>query len=209
MTRVLVADDHPMFRSSVVRAIGMHPELELVGEASDGREALDALRSLTPEVAVVDVQMPGLSGLDLLDAVRVERLATRVLVLSGALDQQDAYRAVQLGAAGVLSKLVEPQVLTDAIAAIARGETVLGVEAQAAVATEIQMREVDDRPVLTDREREVLTRIADGESVPTMASTMYLSRSTIKTHLESLYRKLGVSDRAAAVAEAMRRGILR
>ena len=94
--------------------------------------------------------------------------------------------------------------LTDAILAVARGETVIAPEAQESVANEIRMRATDDRPAPTDREREVLARVADGGSVVSIAADLHLSQSTVKTHLEHVYRKLGVSDRAAAVAEAMR-----
>jgi two-component system nitrate/nitrite response regulator NarL len=206
--RVLVADDHPLYRSSVVRAIRQHPRLELVGEADDGHRTLDAIRAQRPDVAVIDLQMPGVDGNTVIDVVRLEGLPTRVLLLSGALDSGSTYRALEQGAAGVLSKLVDVPALLDAILAVARGEAVIAEEAQSAVVAEIRLRSEDDRPVLTPREREILGLMADGDSVPAMAKALHLSQSTIKSHVEHLYRKLGVSDRAAAVATAMRRGLL-
>ncbi len=206
--RVLVADDHPLFRLSVARAIQMHPQLMLVGEAQDGREALASLRELRPDVAVVDLRMPGLDGTQIVEAVRVESLPTRVLVLTGHLQGESVYRALQLGAAGVLSKLADVATLTDAVLAVARGETVMAPDAQDAIAAQIRLRAESDQPPLTARERQVLALVAEGGSVAVIAEQLHVSQSTVKTHLEHVYRKLGVSERAAAVAEAMRRGIL-
>jgi two-component system nitrate/nitrite response regulator NarL len=206
--RVFVADDHPMFRASVARAVQMHPLLTLSGEAEDGRSALDAIRELCPDVAVVDLRMPGLDGSQIAEAVRNESLTTRIVLLSGHLQGDAVYDALQRGASGVLSKLADSSSLTDAILAVARGQTVIAPEIQDAVATAIQMRSRNDQPPLTEREREVLAGVADGGSVASIAVALHLSPSTVKTHLEHLYRKLGVSDRAAAVAEAMRRGVL-
>jgi two-component system, NarL family, nitrate/nitrite response regulator NarL len=206
--RVLAADDHPLYRASVVRAIREHPQLELVGEAADGREALALIREHRPHVALVDLRMPSVDGNAVIDALRAERSETRVLLLSGDLESGAVYTAVERGAAGVLSKLTGAQALMDAVMAVARGETVIAPEAQGAIASEIRLRSKDDRPVLTDREREILVRMAEGDSIPDTARRLHLSVSTVKTHVEHLYRKLGVSDRAAAVASAMRRGIL-
>jgi two-component system, NarL family, nitrate/nitrite response regulator NarL len=206
--RVLAADDHPLYRASVVRAIREHPQLELVGEAADGREALALIREHRPHVALVDLRMPSLDGNGVIDALLAERSETRVLLLSGDLESGAVYTAVERGAAGVLSKLTGAQELMDAVMAVARGETVIAAEAQGAIASEIRLRSQDDRPVLTDREREILVRMAEGDSIPDTARQLHLSVSTVKTHVEHLYRKLGVSDRAAAVASAMRRGIL-
>jgi len=207
--RVVVADDHPLYRASVERVLRQHPRTEVVGTAADGEQALQAIRAERPDVAVVDFDMPGLDGSEVLEAVRAQELPTRVLLLSGRLDAGDAYAVLERGAAGVLSKAADEPELLDAILAVARGQTVIGREIQTDLANEIRLRSADDRPVLTDRERQILTRMADGESIPAMAGAMHLSPSTIKSQVEQLYRKLGVSDRAAAVAAAMRRGLLR
>ena len=118
------------------------------------------------------------------------------------------YRAISLGAAAYLPKESSRDDICDAVAAVARGETRLSPEVQAELVRQIQMREVQNRPALSPREREVLTLIAEGLSVPDVAAALHLSPSTIKTHLQILYEKLGVSDRAASVATAMRRGLL-
>jgi two-component system nitrate/nitrite response regulator NarL len=207
--RLLIADDHPLYRSSVERVVRLNAELSVVGLASDGREALAMILELRPDIAIVDLHMPQLGGLDLLDQLVQEESATRVVILTGNLESEQVYRAVELGAASVLSKLVEPDTLVSTLLEVAAGKTVLGSEVQSLLAGEVRSRRRDDRPVLTDREREVLTQIADGSSVAEIAATIHLSPSTVKSHLESLYRKLEVSDRAAAVATAMRRGLLR
>ena len=206
--RVFVADDHPMYREGLVRAIRERPDLELVGECADGRTALPEIRRLTPDVAVLDVRMPGLTGTEVLNAIARERIATRVVFLSANVDSDLVYRAVALGAAAYLSKEADRAAIFDAVAAVARGQTVLSPEIQSGLAAQIQLRETETRPVLSPREQEVLRLIAEGSSAPEIARQLHLSPSTVKTHLQSLYEKLGVSDRAAAVASAMRAGLL-
>ena len=207
-TAVVVADDHPLFRRAVIEAIKARPSLEFVGEAGDGREALESIRETRPDVAVLDVRMPKLDGLGVLNAVVRDGLPTRVIFLTAHIDSGGAYEAVGAGAAAYLAKEASAEVICDAIAAVARGETVLGPEVQAGIAREIRLRSGDERPVLTPREREILALTADGHSAPDIAERLNLSPTTVRTHLQHLYDKLGVSDRAAAVAEAMRRGLL-
>ena len=206
---VLVADDHPIYREGIVRAIKERPDLELVGEAGDGREALDRIRELKPDVAVLDIRMPELEGPQVLSALRREGVGTEVLFLSAFMEPELAYRTVAEGAKGYLSKEASRQEICEAILTVARGDTALAAAVQAGLATEIQQRErADGRPDLTPRESEVLHMIADGLSAPQIAERIHLSPTTVKTHLHTLYEKLGVSDRAAAVAEGMRRGLL-
>ncbi|HET8952595.1 MAG TPA: response regulator transcription factor [Solirubrobacteraceae bacterium] len=206
---VVIADDHPLYREGLARAVSSRPDLELVGEAAEGRGALELIRRLTPAVAVLDLHMPGLGGVDVVEAAKRDRLETRVLMLSAAVDSALVYRAVAAGAAGYWSKDADRTIICDAIAAVARGESVLDPSLQAGVFGEIHSREVDDeRPVLTEREREILGLVARGLTAPAIGKELYLSPATVKTHLGHLYEKLGVGDRAAAVAEAMRRGLL-
>jgi two-component system nitrate/nitrite response regulator NarL len=206
--RVFVADDHPMYREGLVRAIRDRPDLELVGESADGRTALPEIRRLAPDVAVLDVRMPGLTGTEVLNAIARERIATRVVFLSAHVDSDLVYRAVALGAAAFLSKEADRAAIFDAVAAVARGATVLSPEVQSGLAAQIQLRGTERRPMLSPREQEVLRLVAEGGSAPQIARRLHLSPSTVKTHLQSLYEKLGVSDRAAAVAVAMRSGLL-
>jgi two-component system, NarL family, nitrate/nitrite response regulator NarL len=206
--RVLIAEEHPLYREGVVRAIKERPELELVGEARDGREALAMIKELQPDVAVLDVKMPQLDGLQVANAVVRDAARTRVLMLSAFLDRQIVFQAVAAGAAGYLSKDADRLEITDAILAVNRGDTVLAPEVQAGVAAEVRSRWRPDVPSLSERERQVLEMVAEGMLAPEIGRRLYLSPATVKSHLQSLYEKLGVSDRAAAVAEAMRRGVL-
>jgi two-component system nitrate/nitrite response regulator NarL len=207
--RVVVADDHPIYREGIVRAINEWPDLELVGEAGDGREALEQIKRLGPEVAVLDIRMPSLDGTQVLAAMRRDGLETDVLFLSAFMDPELAYRTVADGARGYLSKESSREEVCEAIVTIAGGGTALAAEAQAGLAHEIQERErTGGRPQLTEREQQVLNLVAEGHSAPEIGRQIHLSTTTVKSHLHSLYEKLGVSDRAAAVAEAMRRGLL-
>jgi two-component system, NarL family, nitrate/nitrite response regulator NarL len=206
---VLVADDHPLYREGIVRAVKERPDLELVGEASDGREALEEIKRLRPEVAVLDIRMPGIEGPQVLKAMKRDGVKTEVIFLSAFMESELAYQTVAAGAKGYLSKEASRQEICDAIAAVARGGSAFAPEAQAGLAEEIMQREsTDGPPELSPREREVLLFIAEGMSAPEIGREIHLSSTTVKTHLHSLYDKLGVSDRAAAVAEAMRRGLL-
>lgn len=206
--RVLVADDHPMYRQGVVDVIKRRPELELVGEAENGRAALDAIRELEPDVALLDMRMPELDGLRVMEALEREGRGTRIVFLSAQFSSESVYAALGAGARGFVSKEAGPAEVCEAVEAVARGETVLGREIQAALATEVRRRSTSERPDLTEREAQVLRMIADGLSAPEIGRRLHLSTTTVKTHLGSLYEKLGVSERAAAVAEAMRSGLI-
>jgi len=206
---VLVADDHPIYREGIVRAVKDRAELDLVAEAGDGREALEQIRELKPRVAVLDIRMPGLDGTQVLAAMRREGLDTEILFLSAFMEPELAYKTVAAGAKGYLSKESSRQEVCDSIVSIARGGTAFAAEAQAGLAAQIQERERSGGPPkLTEREQEVLGLVAQGLSAPDIGKHIHLSTTTVKSHLHSLYEKLGVSDRAAAVAEAMRRGLL-
>ena len=205
---ILIADDHPVYRQGLERAIGEHPELDLVGSTADGRQALERIHELEPDVAVVDVRMPGLDGLKIVGAVQRDGLRTRVMLLTGYEDSGAAYKALAQGAAGYVSKASDHTELCESIVAAGRGETVIAPQFAAGIATEIQLRETSDRPTLTARETEVLRLLAEGRTAARIGDELHLSEATVKTHLNNLYEKLGVSDRAAAVATAMRWGLL-
>jgi two-component system nitrate/nitrite response regulator NarL len=206
--RVVIADDHPLYRTGLVDTVKRRPELELVGEAEDGSEALEEIRTSRPDVCVLDVKMPGLGGVEVLKAAEREGLGVRVVFVSAYYDSDVVYGALGSGAAGYLSKDSTGDEICDALVGASQGRTTLGTDVQAAVAREIRRRSGDHERLLTPREDEVLRMTADGMSAPDIACTLHLGATTVKTHLQRVYEKLGVSDRAAAVAEAMRRGIL-
>lgn len=205
---VLAADSHPLYRDAMSRAIKERPDLELVAQAEDGRAALDAIGAIKPDVAVIERTLSKLNGEQILNAVGRDRLGTRVILIGARPPSGEVYEAIADGAAGYLTTDTDARELCDAIAAVARGETVLAPALHTGLAGEIRLRQVPDRPVLSERENETLKLVAEGLSAPDIGRRLHLSTGTVKTHLEHLYEKLGVSERAAAVAQAMRRGLL-
>jgi two-component system nitrate/nitrite response regulator NarL len=206
--RVVVADDHPFFRDGVSRGLAQSGRVEVVAEAEDGQAALEAIRELRPDVALVDQQMPGVDGIGVVHAVVREQLPTRVLLLSAHHDGALVFAALQEGAAGYLAKDARRAEIVEAVLTVARGEVVVPAELAAGLAGEIRLRAGAGAPALSERERQVLEAFAQGRSIPQVAEELLIGVSTVKTHTQRLYEKLGVSDRAAAVAEAMRRGLL-
>ncbi|BBZ68468.1 DNA-binding response regulator [Mycolicibacterium insubricum] len=206
--RVVVGDDHPLFRDGVVRALASSDGIEVVAEADDGTAALAAIREHRPAVALLDYRMPGLDGAQVAAAVLRDELPTRVLLLSAHDDAAIVYHALQQGAAGFLPKDSTRGEIVAAVLNCARGRDVVAPGLASGLAGEIRRRAEPSGPVLSPREREVLDMIAAGKSIPAIAGELFLAPSTIKTHVQRLYEKLEVSDRAAAVAEAMRRGLL-
>ena len=207
--RVLVVDAQPLYLDALARMIRQCSSLQLVGEVSDGWTALLRIRAEHPDVAIVASELPGrLDGRRLLRAVVRDRSATRILVLGEGGASPEPYEAIAGGAAGYLSKAATASQFDDALRRVARGEVVIAPEALGAVAAGIRMREGDAATLLTRREQEVLTLVAQGLSAPEIGTSLHLGRATVKTHMRHLYGKLGVSDRAAAVAQGMRRGLL-
>jgi two-component system nitrate/nitrite response regulator NarL len=205
---VVVVDDHAFFRDGVIRGLTRSGQIDVVGEAENGRDALEVIARERPAVVVADYQMPDIDGLGLVHAVVRDHFPTRVVLLSAFTDSAVVFKALQEGAAGYLSKNAGRDEIVDAVLAVARGRTVLPPELAGGVAAEIRLRAESTAPALSQRESQVLEAFARGLSIPQIASELYISPSTVKTHTQRLYEKLGVSDRAAAVAEAMRQGML-
>ena len=205
---VVVADDHPLYREGVVRALLASGQIEIVAEAEDGRYALAAIQDQLPDVALLDYKLPDLDGVAVTHAIVREQLPTRVLLVSAFTDSGIVYKALETGAAGFISKEARREQIADAVLACARGENVVPPEVAAGLVSEIRLRKQHDAPALTPREQEILHLIAAGKSLPQIAKDLYLGLTTVKTHVQHLYEKLGVSDRAAAVASAMRRGLI-
>ncbi|MDX6398538.1 MAG: two-component system, NarL family, nitrate/nitrite response regulator NarL [Gaiellaceae bacterium] len=207
IVRVLVADDHPLFRDALARSIAQSPQLEVVGEAADAPEATEQIERLLPDVAVLDLRMPG-DGREVLAAVTRLELATRVLFLSEYVDTTSVLSAVSAGASGYLAKGAEGDAIRQAVIEVARGGTALSNEAQRALLSGVRSREQVALSSLTPRELEMLALLANGLTNAKIAARLYVSPETVKAHLRNLFGKLGVSDRTAAVAEALRRGLI-
>lgn len=206
--RVVVGDDHPLFRDGLVRALNSSDGIDVVAEAPDGVAALQAITEHRPDVALLDYQMPGLDGAGVAAAALRDGLSTRVLLVSAHDDPAIVYHALQQGAAGFLPKESTRAEIVTAVLDCAKGRDVVAPRLASGLAVEIRRRAEPAGPALSAREREVLGLIASGRSIPAIAEQLFLAPSTVKTHVQRLYEKLGVGDRAAAVAEAMRRGLL-
>ncbi|MEP9415699.1 response regulator transcription factor [Gordonia sp. VNQ95] len=208
LVTAVVIDDHPFFRDGVARGLTQSGRIRVLGEASDGETGLALIKRELPDVAVVDYQMPGMTGVDVAHAVTRDGLATKVLLLSAVTDSPIVFRALEQGASGYLAKDADRDEIVGAVTRVAKGETVVPPELAAGLVGEIRSRATSDAPILSERERQVLDGFARGLSIPQLAAELYIGASTVKTHTQRLYEKLGVSDRAAAVAEGMRRGLL-
>jgi two-component system, NarL family, nitrate/nitrite response regulator NarL len=207
--RVVVADDHPVFLDGLARIVSRAAELTLVATARDGRVALDRIRAERPDVALIDLELPDVDGFGVIETVRREALPTRVLVISAFVDSAKVYRAMEAGAAGYMPKVAGDAAITDAILGVARGETQLVGELLDGLATEIRLRrDHAPGPSLTPRELDVLRLAADGHPNAEIARQLLVSTATVKSHLQSVFEKLEAPDRAAAVARAIRRGLV-
>lgn len=204
----MVVDDHPFYRDGVSRGLTLDGRIEVVGEAAGGREALEVISKETPDVALVDYQMPDLDGVAVANALRRDGIPTKVLLVSAITDGAVVFRALEAGAAGYLAKDAPRSEIVDAVMRVSRGGTVVPPELAAGLADQIRLRSDHQAPVLTPRELEVLRGFARGMSIPQVADELIVAPSTIKTHTQRLYEKLEVSDRAAAVAAGMRLGLL-
>jgi two-component system nitrate/nitrite response regulator NarL len=208
VVRVVVADDHPLFREALAAMISHAPGLALIGQAPDGRAALSLILEEQPDVALLDVDMGGFDGPDVMAHLRRSGSATRVLFVSAGCHGPTVRQAIGAGGGGFVTKTNPPAEIVQAVRRVASGELVLCSSAGPALAGELRFQHDADLPVLSEREGEVLALVAEGRSVAEIGSELHLSPATVKTHLQSLYGKLGVSERAAAVAAAMRRNLI-
>ena len=202
---VLIADDHPVVRQGLRVLLSLHPDIEVVGEAVDGAEAVELAAAVAPDVLLLDLKLPGLDGLAVLAELRDRGLSARVLVLTSVTDAASVTVAMRAGAAGFLYKDVDPDALVRAVRSVHDGHTVLAPEA---AGTLVQSRNssaaVRGLGALTAREREVLAQIAEGRSNREIARLLHMSEKTVKTHVSSVLAKLGVADRTQAALHAVR-----
>ncbi|MFC6016033.1 response regulator [Plantactinospora solaniradicis] len=205
MISVLIVDDHPVVRDGLRGMFGADPRFEVLGEAGDGAEAIVAGERLRPDVILMDLRMPGTDGVAAIKELARRGVPARVLVLTTYDTDSDVLPAIEAGATGYLLKDAPREELFRAVEAAARGQAVLSP----AVATRLmgQIRQPASEP-LSQRELEVLELIAQGSTNREAARQLFISEATVKTHLLHVYAKLGVNDRAAAVATAFSRGYL-
>jgi DNA-binding NarL/FixJ family response regulator len=207
MIRVVVADDHPVVRAGIVGLIALDDGIEVVGEASDGAEAVDLAASLRPDIVLMDLRMPRLTGAEATARIADELSGIRVLVLTTYESDDDILGAIEAGASGYLLKAAPQEEIVAGIRAVAEGHTVLAPS----IAATLVMRMRQDaaaKPQLSPRELEVLRLVAAGRSNPEIARELFIGEATVKTHLLHAFEKLGVSDRTRAVTLALELGIL-
>jgi DNA-binding NarL/FixJ family response regulator len=200
--RILVVDDHHVVRQGLVALLSIMPEIEVVGQAADGPEAITLFRSLRPDVTLMDLQLPKLSGVEVIRRLRVDEPAARFIVLTTYDGDEDIYRALEAGAKAYLLKGMTVDELTTTIRAVHAGKTRLAP----AIAEKLAGRMSGQ--ALTAREQDVLERIVAGRSNKEIASDLDISEATVKTHVNNLLGKLGVSDRTHAATVAIQRGIV-
>lgn len=203
--RVVIADDHPVVRAGIAGLLSLADDIEVVGEAENGQQALDLARDLSPDVVVTDLRMPVMDGVEATKAIVALRQATRVVVLTTYETDGEILRAVEAGATGYLLKDTPRAELIAGIRAAARGQTVLAPS----VATRLVTQMSSGAERLTARELEVLGAVGRGLSNPAIGRELFISEATVKTHLLRVFVKLGVDDRTRAVTVAMERGLLR
>jgi two-component system nitrate/nitrite response regulator NarL len=206
--RVVVADDHPVFREGIVRALSSNDGVDVVAEVGDGRAALDAIAAEQPDVALLDYKLPELDAIAIIQAIVRDGIPTRTLVLSAHDESSVVFDALQAGASGYLLKEASRDEIVAGVLAVAAGDSVLPAAVAAGLVGEIRLRSSSDMPALSEREREILHLTAEGKSFSEIAAGLFISVATVKTHMQHVYEKLGVSDRAAAVAEGFRRRLI-
>lgn len=204
---LFIVDPHPVYRQGLARVVAHDPELRLLGEAA-AMPPVPQLVEQRPGVVLVDPVALKLGGETLLRMLARRSLPTRVLMLASLVRDGDAYRALAAGAGGYLSKRSDERELVGAIHRVARGETVIAPELQGDVARGIRLREAKPGPLLSPRECEILELTAAGLTAPQMSRRLHVSASTVRTHMLNLYEKLGVGERAAAVAQGIRLGLI-
>jgi two-component system NarL family response regulator len=201
--RVLIAEDQSLVRRGLVAIVNMEESAIVIGEAADGAEAVAMWRSLKPDVVLMDLRMPETDGLDAIRLIRAEDPRAAIIILTTYDHDEDVYAGLRAGARAYLLKDVQPEELFKCIRAVHRGETYL----QSKIAAKLALRVQEE--ALTDREVQILGLLAEGKSNKGIATALFISESTVKTHLKSLFTKLDATSRAEAIAFAARRGLVR
>lgn len=200
--RVLIADDHEVVREGLVAILSKQSDLIVVAEAADGREAVEQWRKHRPDVTLMDLRMPEMSGVAAIDAIRTEDTAASIIVLTTYDSDEDVYCAMRAGARAYLLKDARREELLDCIRSVCHGKAFVSPEIGAKLASRLAEEE------LTNREREILVLISEGRSNKVIANALGISEGTVKTHVKNILQKLDATSRTEAVAIAVRRGLI-
>jgi two-component system nitrate/nitrite response regulator NarL len=209
--RVLLVDDHTLFRSGIKSLLQRNSDFEVVGEAGDGLEGIKRARSLKPDVALIDLHMPGVSGLEAVKAITEEMPDVRVLMLTVSEDAQDLIDALRAGASGYLLKNIETDTLIDAIRRAAKGESIVSQQMTAKLIQGVRRQASGDPAVLdrdkfSPRERDIMSSLVLGESNKEIARKLDLAESTVKIHVQNIFKKLNMSSRVQVALYAVEHG---
>ena len=209
--KVLIADDHPVVREGLSAMLNRQPDIEVVGEAENGRECVEKARKLRPDIVLMDLRMPEMDGVEAMRQIAATNPEVRFIVLTTYDNDEYIFKGIEAGARAYLLKDSPREELFKAIRAVHRGESLI----QPAVAGKVLdrfaelSRQVKAPEALSDREVEVVKLIAEGTANKEIAVSLHISESTVKTHIQTIFQKLGVSDRTGAVTQAIRKGIIR
>ncbi len=208
--RLVVVDDHALFRRGLVGLLNDMPEFEVVGEAGNGSEALEVIAALRPDIALVDVNMPVMDGIALVQALRRRKDPVRILMLTISKDDSDLLNAIRAGANGYMLKNSEPEELRQALRSVAAGQGALSPEVIGPVLNAVSHAMLDaPAALLSDRELEVLGCLSEGLTTIQIAMRLYISENTVKTHIRHILEKLEASNRTEAVGKATQLGLLK
>lgn len=205
-TSIVVIDDHTLFRRGIVALLQREPDFAVIGEAADGIEGIKKVAQLRPDVVLLDLHMPGISGLDAMRAILEETPTTRVVMLTVSEDADDLVSALRAGALGYLLKNIDSDFLIASVHRAARGESVVSSEMTSKLVQELRGG-TPDKPSLSPREREILRHLAGGASNKEIARELDVAESTVKIHVQHILRKLGLSSRVQAAVWATENGI--
>ncbi len=213
--RIVIADDHPIVRDGLKKLLLLEDDFEIVGEASDGREVLERVQELDPDVLLLDLRMPNLDGLSALQALQQTNKRTRVIVLTASEDKNEFVQAMKLGCSGIVLKQTAPDLIVKSIRKVNAGEIWLDSHTTAAVMRQFQTAadgsvstgKGRERSPLSAREREIVALVAQGYKNKEMAEKMFISEQTVKNHLHNIFDKLGVSDRLELALYAIHKGL--
>jgi two-component system nitrate/nitrite response regulator NarL len=214
MLRILLVDDHVLFRKGIAALLASHENVEVVGEAGDGFEAIAKARDLLPDMILMDIVMPECNGLEATRRIKREMPHTKIVMLTVSEDGQHLFEAIKSGAQGYLLKNLEPYQLYDMLESVARGEAPLSGAIAAKILEEFNRsnqgsgQELDIVDELTSREIDVLELVAAGMSNKEIASTLVISENTVKTHLRNILEKLHLQNRIQAAVYAVRQGLV-
>ncbi len=213
--RVLLVDDHALFRKGLASLIGPLEDMEVVGEAGDGREALERARELMPDLILMDIQMPGWDGLKATQLIKEEMPYVKIVMLTISDEDKDLFEAIKSGAQGYLLKNIEPEELFELLRGVYRGEAPISGLTAARILDEFARLAEKETWVpiagnnLTPREKEVLQLVAQGATNKEIASQLFIAENTVKNHLRNILAKLHVQNRVQAAAYARREGLIR